>query len=58
VKKTKIIRVDKDFVNFIRFKFPDVNDPERTRRIQDELTIKDRLSKKIEEMLYGKKKKK
>ena len=59
-RKTKIMNADKNFVKFIRFKYPGpgVSDPERTRRIMDEVTIKDGLSKKIDEMLYGKKKKK
>ena len=58
MKKTKIINADKNFVKFIRFKFPGVKDPERTRKLLDDMTMNKDLSKKIDELLHGKRKKK
>jgi len=58
MRKIKIINADKEFVSWMRQKYPDVHDPERTRRILSEVQTSSILGKKLEEILYGKKKKK
>jgi len=56
-KNTKIINADKDFVNIIRKKWPRLKDPERTRMVASRLITEDTVSRTMEEMLYGKRKK-
>jgi len=52
------IRVDKKFKEMLNMKYPGISNPERTRRVLDELYKKDELAKKIEEIMFGKEKKK
>jgi len=62
--KSKLVNMDRDFLSFIRNKFPDVKNPERSRmalrllrkRDEDLSLLKVRLLKTFDEIGYVKRK--
>lgn len=54
MKKIKLINADKGFVKWMRERYPDASDPERTRKILSEIGKGTQLSDKLETLLKGK----
>lgn len=60
MKRTKLINADVEFITYIRQKYPNIKDPERTRCLVRDFTKVERVKtniNEIQDLFFGKRKK-